>query len=58
MKLKNNFNKDNMYVFNTYEDVIKNIDNIIKKGDTILLKASHGIKLSNVVEYLDKTYEN
>ena len=56
--IKNNFNKDNIYIFNTYEDVIKNIDNIIKKGDTILLKASHGIKLSNVVEYLDKTYEN
>lgn len=56
--IKNNFNKDNIYVFNTYEDVIKNIDNIIKKGYTILLKASHGIKLSNVVEYLDKTYEN
>ena len=56
--IKNNFNKDNIYVFSTYEDVIKNIDNIIKKGDTILLKASHGIKLSNVVEYLDKTYEN
>lgn len=56
--IKNNFNKDNIYVFNTYEDVIKNIDSIIKKGDTILLKASHGIKLSNVVEYLDKTYEN
>lgn len=56
--IKNNFNKDNIYVFNTYEDVIKSIDNIIKKGDTILLKASHGIKLSNVVEYLDKTYEN
>ena len=56
--IKNNFNKDNIYVFNTYEDVIKNIDNIIKKGDTILLKASHGIKFSNVVEYLDKTYEN
>lgn len=56
--IKNNFNKDNICVFNTYEDVIKNIDNIIKKGDTILLKASHGIKLSNVVEYLDKTYEN
>lgn len=56
--IKNNFNKDNIYVFNTYEDVIKNIDNIIKKGDTILLKASHGIKLSNVVEYLDKAYEN
>ena len=56
--IKNNFNKCNIYVFNTYEDVIKNIDNIIKKGDTILLKASHGIKLSNVVEYLDKTYEN
>lgn len=56
--IKNNFNKDNIYVFNTYEDVIKNINSIIKKGDTILLKASHGIKLSNVVEYLDKTYEN
>ena len=56
--IKNDFNKDNIYVFNTYEDVIKNIDNIIKKGDTILLKASHGIKLSIVVEYLDKTYEN
>lgn len=56
--IKNDFNKDNIYIFKTYEDVIKNIDNIIKKGDTILLKASHGIKLSNVVEYLDKTYEN
>ena len=56
--IKNNFNKDNIYVFNTYEDVIKNIDNIIKKPDTILLKATHGNKLTNVVEYLDKTYEN
>ena len=36
--IKNNFNKDNIYVFSTYEDVIKNIDNIIKKVIQFFLK--------------------
>ena len=56
--IKEGFNKDNIYLFTTYEEVIKNIDKILKKDDVVLVKASHGIHLENVIDYLSKTYEN
>ena len=41
-----------------FEERIKNfIDDIIKKGDTILVKASHSMHFDNIVEKLNKDYE-
>ncbi len=54
--IKRNFKKENTYHYNNYEDVIKNIKNILLENDTILIKASHGIQLDKVVEYLENEY--
>ena len=39
-----------IYCFDTKEDFISQMDMIIKEGDTILVKASHGMHLEKVVE--------
>lgn len=36
----------------THEDMFNELDNLIKPGDTILVKASHGMKFDKVVDYL------
>lgn len=51
---ENNVNDDNLYHFKTKEEAIENINNIIKENDTILVKASRGMHLEKVVEYLNK----
>ena len=51
---ENGFNEDNLYYFETKEEAIKKLDNIIKDGDIILVKASRGMHLEEVVEYLTK----
>lgn len=55
--IKKGLDKKNTVFFKNYEDLLKEIDKYIKKGDTILVKASHGILLDRVVEYLDNNYE-
>lgn len=55
--IKQGFNKDNIVHFNTYENLLTNITKLLQKNDTVLVKASHGIKLYEVVEYLNKFYE-
>ncbi len=55
--MEEGFSKENILHFYNYEEVINNIDNIIKENDTILVKASHGIELDKVVEYLEQKYE-
>ena len=45
------------YYYKTNQDLIDNIDSIIKKDDTILIKGSHGMNLIEVVDYL-KEYNN
>lgn len=40
------------YQFNSTEDIIDNIENIIKKEDIILVKASNGMKFIKIVEKL------
>lgn len=50
--LKEGFKIENTCYFNNYEEVIKEIKNILKVNDVVLVKASHGIKLSEVVTYL------
>ena len=43
-----------MYSFDKYNDTYEVLDNILKKGDVVLLKASHGINLTEVVNHLMK----
>ena len=52
--LNNKFNRKNIYSYNNYQEVIENINNILKENDIVLIKASHGIELTKVVDYLIK----
>ena len=51
--IKNNYSKK-IYMFNKYDETYEVLDSILEKGDVILLKASHGIQLTKVVNYLLK----
>ena len=48
------FDESNIYYFNTKEEAIENIDSFIKEDDVILVKASRGMQLEKIVEYLNK----
>ncbi len=50
----NNMNEDNIYYFETKEEAIENLDKIINKNDTVLVKASRGMHLEKIVEKLNK----
>ena len=51
---ENNMNENNLYHFETKEEAIENFENILQKGDAILVKASRGMHLEEVVEFLSK----
>jgi len=51
------FNSNNVIHFEDYKKLQENITKLLQKNDTVLVKASHGIKLYEVVEYLNKIYE-
>ena len=40
--------------FNTKEEAIEKIDELVKKDDVVLVKASRGMELEKIVEYLNK----
>lgn len=44
----------NIYYFGTKDEFLKHKDFILKKGDTLLLKASHGMAFETLVEALTK----
>lgn len=46
------FNESNIHHFKTKEEAINNLENIIKKEDVILLKASRGMALEEIAKYL------
>ena len=48
------FNKENIHHFSTKEDAINEMNNLLKEKDVILVKASRGMKLEKIVEYLNK----
>lgn len=48
------FDVSNIHHFETKEDAIEKIDELIKQGDAILVKASRGMELEKIVEYLNK----
>lgn len=49
--------KNKGYYFKTVEECIENLRNIVKKGDTILVKASHSMHFENIVEKLNSNFE-
>ncbi|MGL4914106.1 MAG: UDP-N-acetylmuramoyl-tripeptide--D-alanyl-D-alanine ligase [Romboutsia sp.] len=48
------FDKENIHHFDTKEDAINKIDSLLIDKDVILVKASRGMKLEKIVEYLNK----
>lgn len=48
------FNEENIHHFSNREDAIDNLDRLINKEDIVLVKASRGMKLEKIVEYLNK----
>jgi len=47
---KNNFNKDNIYSFKSYEETYELLDKLLTKEDIILLKGSNSMKINKIVE--------
>ena len=52
--IKNGFNKENIYSFKKQDDTYNLLNNILKNGDLVLIKGSHGINLEKVVEEIMK----
>ena len=50
------YNKENILYFRKHEDLIESLKNNLKEEDTVLFKASNGMKLFDVVEELVKSY--
>ena len=51
---KDGFKNDNIIMYNTKEECIKELKSIVKKNDVILIKASRGMKLEYVVKSLEE----
>jgi len=47
---KSGLNRKNIYSFDTAEDAIDAVQNLIRKGDLILVKGSHAMELEKVAE--------
>ena len=50
--IKLGYNPDNIYYFSKESDSYQTIKKELKKDDIVLFKASHGMKLNNIVDYL------
>lgn len=46
--IKLNFNKNNLFSYDSNEDAIKKLEEIIQKDDAILIKASNGMKFIDI----------
>lgn len=51
---KDGFSDDNIIMYDTKEVCIKELKNIIEKDDVVLVKASRGVKLEEVVKKLEE----
>ena len=51
---KDGFKNDNIIMYNTKEECIKELKSIVKKDDVVLVKASRGVKLEDVVKKLEE----
>jgi len=48
-------NKKNILSFDSVDESIKTIENLVKKGDLILIKASRGVGLDKIADIIKKT---
>lgn len=51
---RDGFNNDSIIMYETKEECIKELKNIVKKNDVVLVKASRGVKLEDVVKSLEE----
>ena len=51
---KNGFNKNNIFYFENKENLIRKLEEILKSGDTILVKASKALKLWEVAQKIQE----
>ncbi|MBU5306747.1 UDP-N-acetylmuramoyl-tripeptide--D-alanyl-D-alanine ligase [Clostridioides mangenotii] len=51
--IKLGFDKKNVYHFLSRDEAIESMDNLLKINDVVLVKASRGMKLETVVEYIN-----
>ena len=49
--IKHGFDKNNSYHYNDKDELLKEINSLIKKNDTVLIKASNGVKLFEIANY-------
>lgn len=49
--------KKKVYYFETRDEMLEKLNEILKPQDSILVKASHGMHFEKVVEYLEKSFE-
>ncbi len=42
------------FFYSSVDEALKNITSLLKQGDTILVKASHGMNFSNIISFLTK----
>ena len=49
---KDGYKNENIFMYETKDECIKELKNIVKKDDVILVKASRGVKLEDVTQAL------
>jgi UDP-N-acetylmuramoyl-tripeptide--D-alanyl-D-alanine ligase len=50
--IKNRFKKENVCHYKDVDQALMEIDGLIKENDIVLIKASHGMKLDKIVDFL------
>lgn len=50
-------NADSLYYFRTRDEMLRELPGILRQGDSILVKASHGMRFEQVVEFLRAGYQ-
>ena len=51
-EFKEGFEKNSIKIYNTKDELIKDLNNTIEHGDVVLVKASRGIKYEEIVNAL------
>lgn len=54
---KGNGNRTQLYCFQSRDEMLGELPRILKKGDAVLVKASHGMQFEKVVEWLEERKE-
>ncbi len=54
LKLHETNENYNLYYFEQTDDLIQELHQIIRQGDTVLVKASHGMNFIKIIDYFTK----